>query len=356
MSSHTTRRAGALLTILGAAAAGACSESTSPGSAAAAAVLDNAFASASPGYDQNASSYDASGQTGTWAPERGEGGGRGGPGGHGGDLLGFGGFMGGGMLDAFLGGPAGGFGRRGPFGGPFGGAAFTDSTCTYAASSGRVTCAPVTRNGLTYTRSVAYQDASGTAQSAFDSLATNTVNVQTSVSGTTTFAFDSLRGGHGRGRGHGFGLGFGPDSTGAAMRIASATSAVTSASTRTVSGLASGSTSRTVNGASAGREETSGRTTDSVSFTSVKVMGDTTTGLVVPVRASGSTDPVYPTAGTVVRSITATVTFSGQSPVSKTRREVLTYDGSATATLVITKGDTTKNCTVALPRGRPSCS
>lgn len=355
--SHTTRRAGALLTILGAAAVGACAEgSTSPASAAAAAVLDNAFASASPGYDQHASSYDASGQTGTWAPERGDGDGHGGRGGHGGDRLGFGGFMGGGVLDAFLGGPAGGFGRRGPFGGPFGGAAFTDSTCTYSASSGRVTCAPVSRNGLTYTRSVAYQDASGTAQSAFDSLATNTVNVQTAVSGTTTFASDSLRGGHGRGRGHGFGPGFGPDSNGAAMRIASATSTVSSASTRTVTGLAAGSTSRTVNGTSAGREETAGITTDSVSFTSVKVMGDTTTGLVVPVRASGSTDPVYPTAGTVVRSITATVTFSGQSPVSTTRREVLTYDGSATAKLVITKGDTTKSCTVALPRGRPSCS
>lgn len=356
--SHTTRRAAALLTALGGAALGggalgACSESTSPATAAAtAAVLDNAFTSASPGYEQHTSSYDATGQTGTWAPERGEGGGHGGHGGPGGgDLLGFGGFMGGGMADAFLGGPVGGFGRRGPFGG-----GLSDSTCTFAASSGRVTCAPVTRNGLTFTRSAAYTTAGGTAQAAFDSVTTNTVEVETSVTGTATFAADSLRGGHGRGRGHGFGPGFGPDSNGAALKVASATSAVTSASRRTVTGLAAGSTARTVNATSAGREQTAGTTTDSVTFTSVKVMGDTTTGLVVPVRASGSNGPAYPTAGTVVRVMSATVTFGGQSPATSSRREVLTYDGTATARLVITKDGTTKSCTVALPRGRPSCS
>jgi hypothetical protein len=350
--SLSTRRAAALLAA--GAALGACSESTAPASPAAMAYVANAFASASPGYDQHTTSYDAAGQTGTWAPERGPGGrGRGRPD-AGRDPVGLGGFMGGGMQDAFLGGPAGGFGRRGPFGGPFGGAAFTDASCTFAASTGRVTCAPVTRHGLTFTRSVAYATASGAAQAAFDSTTTNSVNVQTSVSGTATFT--GMEGGRGRGHGHGFGPGFGRDSGAAALRIARATSTVASASTRTVTGLAAGSTARTVAGASAGREETRGVTTDSVSFTSVRTMGDTTTGLVVPVRASGNTDPVYPTAGTVVRSMTATVTFSGQSPVTSTRREVVTYDGTATAKVVITRDGTTRNCTVALPRGRPSCS
>lgn len=354
--SFSTRRATALAAGLAVAALGACSDGTAPASAGASALVANAFASASPGYDQNSSSYAAAGQTGTWAPDRGPGG-RGPRGGRGGDdPVGFGGFMGGGMLDAFLGGPAGGFGRRGPFGGPLGGAVFADSSCVFSASGGRLTCAPVTRHGLTFSRSVAYATAAGAAQSAYDSLTTNTVNVQTSVSGTTTFSADSLRSGKGRGRGHGFGPGFGPDSNGAAQRVASATSTVQSASSRTVTGLAAGSTSRTVNGASAGREESRGVTTDGVSFTSVKVMGDTTTGLVVPVRASGSTDPVYPTAGTVVRSMSATVTFSGQTPVTSTRREVVTYDGTATARVVITRDGTTRNCTVALPRGRPSCS
>jgi hypothetical protein len=34
---------------------------------------------------------------------------------------------------------------------------------------------------------------------------------------------------------------------------------------------------------------------------------------------------------------------------------VLTYDGSATATLVITRNGTTQNCTIVLPHGRPRC-
>lgn len=339
--SHPTRTlAGALA--LGAAALAACRDSTTAPAAASSArlssaLLSNAFTSATPGYDLLTSSYAAAGQTGTWAPERGDR--RGGPGG---DALGFGGFMGGGVADDFLGGPFGGFGRHGPFGG-----GLADSSCTFAAGTGRVTCAAVTRNGLTYQRSAAYTTASGTAQAAFDSLTTNTVNVRTSVSGTTTFTPRKREG---------FGEGFGRDSTGAGVRIASATSTVQSASDRTVTGLASGSTQRTVTSTSSGRESSAGVTTDSVQFTSVRVMGDTTTGLVVPVRASGSTAAVYPTAGTVVRAMSATVTFGGQSPVTSTRREVLTYDGSATAKLVITRDGTTKSCTVALPRGRPSCA
>jgi hypothetical protein len=35
---------------------------------------------------------------------------------------------------------------------------------------------------------------------------------------------------------------------------------------------------------------------------------------------------------------------------------VLTYNGSTTATLVITENGTTKTCSITLPRGRPSCS
>lgn len=347
MSSISRTRAGAL--VLGATALAACSDTTTapattaptsvPTAAASSALLSNAFTSATPGYEHLSSSYAASGKTGTWAPERGEDHERREGSGRDGDALGFGDFMGGGVDDDFLGGPANGFGRRGPFGG-----GLTDSSCTFSSATGRVTCAAVTRKGLTYQRSAAYTTASGTAQPAFDSLTTNTVNVQTSVSGTTTFTPRER---------DGFGEGFGRDSAGA--RVASATSTVQSASSRTVSGLASGSTQRTVNSTSSGRESTAGVRRDSVKFTSVRVMGDTTTGLVVPVRTSATTGPVYPTAGTVIRSMAATVTFGGQAPTTSTRREVLTYDGSATAKLVITKDGTTKTCTVALPRGRPRC-
>jgi hypothetical protein len=74
---------------------------------------------------------------------------------------------------------------------------------------------------------------------------------------------------------------------------------------------------------------------------------------VIPTAVAGS--PTYPTAGTVVRSMEATLSYAGGAPSTATRREVLTYDGSATARLVITENGTTRNCTVALPRGRPVC-
>jgi hypothetical protein len=52
----------------------------------------------------------------------------------------------------------------------------------------------------------------------------------------------------------------------------------------------------------------------------------------------------------------ASVTITGQSPAVSSRREVVTYDGSATAKVVITHDSTTQNCTLPLPRGRLTCS
>ena len=162
------------------------------------------------------------------------------------------------------------------------------------------------------------------------------------VSGTTTFTPRNH---------HGFGPGFGPDSSN--VTVASATSTVNTVSNRSVAGLASGSTQRTVNGTSAGQESTSGKLSDSTTFTATRVMGDTTTNLVVPVKTGGG---VYPTAGTVIRSSTASVTVAGGTTKTTSRHEVITYDGSATAKVVIVQNDTTKHCTLPLPRGRLSCS
>ena len=87
----------------------------------------------------------------------------------------------------------------------------------------------------------------------------------------------------------------------------------------------------------------------------MRTAGDTTRGLVVPVRTATNATP-YPTAGTVVRVMSATVTFAGQAPVTASRREVVTYDGSATARVVITRDGTTQTCTRPLPRGPLTCS
>jgi hypothetical protein len=235
------------------------------------------------------------------------------------------------------------FGARG-FGSGFGRGPFGEDgiigVCTYAAQTGRISCDPVTVGGITVVRSVAYTNRAGQAQSAFDST-TNTVNARTQVSGTVVGAFGRRHGPH-----HGTDDGA---STGTTVRTDTTT--LQHASDRTVSGLASGSTQRTVNGTSAGTETTVG--TDSVGhFTITRVAGDTTSGIVIPVQTTGF---AYPTAGSVVRSMRVTLTYDGKSPQTSSRREVVTYNGSSTATVVITQDGTTTTCTLPLPRGRLSC-
>jgi hypothetical protein len=296
-----------------------------------------AFRTAAPGYDSLSSSYDASGNTGVFGPRH-----RGQGAFPQGDSLGRGEMMGGGIRGDFIGGIGLGLGLgRGPFG-----ENFSTSTCTaFDAATGIVTCTPIVRDSLTINRTFRFTTAAGVAQAARDTATTDKIVTTRSVTGTTTFT---------PGRREGFGHGFGrlPGTTDSTrVDITTARTTITSASTRTVSGLASGSTQRTVNGASAGRESTEG-TSSNGAFTSLRVMGDTTTGVVIPVVTTGYP---YPTAGSVTRAMSVTVTYASGSPVSSSRREVITYDGSATAKISITKDGTTKQCTLALPRGRPVC-
>jgi hypothetical protein len=210
-----------------------------------------------------------------------------------------------------------GFGRG--FGhGPFGGGPLSDD-CTFSSSTGLVTCTS-TRGELTITKTYAFTNAAGTAQSSPDST-TDKVVTHSEVSGTVT-------------------------------RRDSAVSTVHHVSDQSVTGLAAGSAQRTVNGAARGDESTTGNSS-SGAFTAVRAVGDTIRGLVIPVENGR---PTYPTAGTVIRQMKVTVTVTGQSATTRERREVITYNGSNTATLVITQDGTTKTCTLPLPRGIPSCN
>ncbi len=285
--------------------AAACSDASSPSN-----LFDltssSAFSSVPSGFSQLSSSFDSTGAPGDgpFRPEF-EGHRRGhGPGGGPGFGLGF---MGGGLGGLFFGGEL--FHFRG-----------SDGNCAFSSSTGLVTCTGNTRDGLTVTRVSSYKNGAGQAQEKIDST-TNAVSTTTTVKGTAT-------------------------------RRDSSTSVVDETSTQTITGLAKGSTQRTINGASAGSESTTG-TSDQGAFTSKRVAGDTITNVVIP--ASTSSTPSYPTSGTVIRSISATVTLAGQAATTHSRREVVTYDGSATAKVVITQDGTTQNCTLPLPRGRLTC-
>lgn len=316
----------------------ACTDTGTQPTTAESSLVSAAFRSAAPGYDSLSSSYNANGNTGVFGPRD-----RGSSRGERDDSLGHSEMMGGGFRDEFSGGIGFGAGLgRGPFG-----EHFSTSTCTaFDAATGIVTCTPLVRDSLTINRTFRFSTAAGVAQAARDTSTTDKIETTRSVTGTTTFT---------PGRREGFGHGFGPPRMGTTdstrVDITTARTTVTSSSSRIVIGLARTSTQRTINGKSAGRESTEGTSTNGA-FTSLRVMGDTTTGVVIPVVASGYS---YPTAGTVIRTMSVTVTYASGSPVSSSRREVITYDGSATAKISITRDGATKACTLALPRGRPVC-
>jgi len=297
---------------IAAGAIAACSESSSAPASDLAITMASAYSVTPAGFSNLNSSFASDSMAGPFQLGFGRGGpGRGGHGfegpGHG---PGFGlGLMGGGLFGPFIGDGPGGLFRR-------------DSTaCTFANSV--VTCGPkTTREGLTITTTAKYTTAAGVAQSKPDST-TNTAVTTVKVTGTAT-------------------------------RRDSSKSVVDESSSQTITGLAKGSTQRTVNGASAGSETTTG-TSSQGAFTAKRVTGDTIKNVVIPVPTSATSGPSYPTAGTVIRAMSATVTISGQSPTNSSRREVITYDGTATAKVVITQDGTTQNCTLPLPRGRLTC-
>ena len=299
------------------------------------AALGSAFSSVPLGFSNVTSSFsgDSDGVPSMWLP--------------GSRMGGFaGGLMGGGLGDPFAGGMSAGrgFGHHGPFGGRFGGG----FTCTgsFNGATGRFVCDPVTREGLTITQSMAYANAAGAVQSAFDTLTTSTVNVRGATTGTRTYARNGSEGNRGHGPRHSGHI------AGDTTTILTANTTVNHNSDRTVAGLAAGSTKRTVNATSGGTESATG-TSSRGTFTMSRTAADTTKGLVVPI-ADGK--PTYPTAGTVVRVMRATVTYAGTAAATTMRREVITYDGSTTAKVVITKDGVAQNCTMPLPRGKLTCA
>ncbi len=300
----------------GVVAAAACHDSSSAPTSELAISMASAYSATPAGFDQLSSSFAASANDGAFFPEfgpmgfgdngRGPGHGGFGPPGNG---PGFGlGFMGGGLFGPFQGDGIDPFFR-------------INSSCAYSATTGIVTCGPTTtHDGLTVTNTFKYTTAGGTAQSKRDST-TNTVVTTATVSGTVT-------------------------------RRDSTKSTVNESSNQTITGLAPGSTSRTVNGTSASTESSTG-TSNQGAFTASRTAGDTVTGLVLPAPTKGT--PTYPSAGKVIRSMAATVAITGQSPANSSRREVITYNGTSTATVVITQDGTTQNCTLPLPFGRLTC-
>jgi hypothetical protein len=297
----------------------ACKDATSPNNNNDA-VIEATFLTAPAGFAEVNSSFAPEGAASTaFMPgmERGPGPGLAGPHGPRGGFAMMGGpgggVMGGLHLD-FVGGiPFG----RGPRHGPL--ASNNDTAnCVFSSTTGDITCTN-TRNGLTITRVLTYKTADGTAQQAPNDQ-TFSARTRISVEGTVT-------------------------------RREGATSTIEHESDRTVTGLDAASTQRTVNGTATGTENTTGTNREGKAFTALREVSDAVVGVIIPLEEGR---PTYPTAGTITREMNATITIDGTT-TNRSRKEVITFDGSNTATVVITVDGTSKTCTLPLPRGRMTC-
>jgi hypothetical protein len=196
---------------------------------------------------------------------------------------------------------------------------FRRGKCAFHDGVG-VVCADTTRGGkLISNKTLKFTTASGTLQSRIDST-TDAIELTATVSGSTT-------------------------------RRDSSTSSIEANNHQTVTGLTGAS--RTVNGTSAGTETSTG-----VSFfgpfTAKRTTADTISGVVIPKRTSDNMK-VFPTAGSVTRTMSATLDIQGAT-LTTTRKETITFDGTSTAKVVIVKDGVTQNCTLPLPHGHLTCS
>lgn len=190
--------------------------------------------------------------------------------------------------------------------------------CTYSASAGRLLCDPVTRNGLTVVRSVAFYDAAGLPQQRRDST-TRSTNTQVSVKGTTTTAKGTIL--------------------------------VDRTSSLTVSGLGRGAATHTLNGTESGT--TTGSITTSKGTVTVSETFQAATKDVV-VRAEGRS--AWPLSGTTTRTATTTTTAAGAATRTSTSSEQVTYTGTSIANVVITRNGVTRTCKRDLVAHTLSCS
>jgi hypothetical protein len=196
---------------------------------------------------------------------------------------------------------------------------FRRGKCAFQTDVG-VVCADTSRGGkLISSKTLKFTTASGTVQQQIDST-TDAVELTATLSGSTT-------------------------------RRDSSTSSIEATNHQTVTGLTGDA--RTVNGTSSGTETSTGISFFGP-FTAKRVVADTITGVVIPKRTAKNTK-VIPTAGSVSRTMTATLEIQ-DATLTTTRTETITFDGSSTAKVVIVKDGVTQNCTLPLPHGRLSCS
>lgn len=186
-------------------------------------------------------------------------------------------------------------------------AAHDPAACAFNSGTGTFVCPSTTVNGITISRSFQLLDASGQPQSAYSRATTAAVRTVTDLSGTIT------------------------STTG----TATTTVTFVAHDDATLSGLLTGTHTLNSSGNSTAAI-TGGGLTHNVATT------QTITNLVLPRRDS---ETRYPQSGSIATGIT--VSSAG---ITHTLQVTLTFNGTSTATLVISTGGLSQTCTIDLSR------
>ena len=187
------------------------------------------------------------------------------------------------------------------------------ANCPFNATSQAFVCPSSTRSGITTSLYYQLLDANDQPQSAFSPTTTAAIRAVNDVSGTITTT--------------------GPNTS---------TTTIDGHGDHTLSGLLTGV--HTLDGSSTTDIETSIVFSDQT-FTSSVTMTETTTNLVLPARGSQ-----YPTSGSIKLDLTSTGGDAFEAHVT------ITFNGTNTATMVITVGAETQICAVDLSgKQQPQC-
>ena len=205
------------------------------------------------------------------------------------------------------------------------GGAFPAPDCRWQSDEGRYTCEPVSREGVTITRSYAFLDRTERPQRRYDPARTASITTTARVVGTVTLP------------------------GGAAELIMDVRRRMT------VSGLEGEETSQTFNGTATGT--TQGRLIGS-GLSPQATINDTTLAVVIPVQSrpvTGATHQrVIPLSGQQISNAKSVTTRNGQ-PVQVESRTVLTYNGTRMASLETWVDGERRSCQLDLLNPASAC-
>jgi hypothetical protein len=190
--------------------------------------------------------------------------------------------------------------------------------CAYSPASQRFECAPLTSNGVTFTRSFALLDANGVSLSVANPATVAAINTITTIKGTITSTSSSPTGGQ---------------LTMTLDHRENATLSQLQSPTHLLNGTSTDTTDLAFSGLSLTSNETS-----------------TTSNLQLP---RPTADVHWPLGGTMTTD--RTMTSNGSAPI--TSHEVISFDGTSVITITRTSGGTTTTCKIDLTKaGLPICS